>query len=201
MPRSAGERSSGPTGHSFHRGALALDFVGTVGARTSARPVERLGDARALRAWLQQAELLPTDGPTPTPAEYLRAVDLREAIARLGNALVDHQQPCPRDLAVINETAAMLAAGVPYLDAVDLVERWTTEQPVPFALARVAASAIQVFGGDRDRLVRCQAEGCGALLISRARNEPRRWCSMTTCGNRAKVAAFRTRTKRDPASS
>ena len=179
----------------FHRGARALDFVGTVGNRASERPLERLPDPAALGRWLQAAGLLAAPAALPTHADYQQALELREAIARLYAALIDTAPPAASDVATINRLARELARGAPYLELGQsgLAERWQTQAPVRLALGRLAAEAIQLASADADRLTRCQLPGCGTLLLSRARNEPRRWCSMQTCGNRAKVAAFRAR--------
>jgi predicted RNA-binding Zn ribbon-like protein len=177
----------------FNRGSLALDFVGTVGWRRSDRPVERLVDPTDLSRWLTEAGLADATLAAPTQAEYAQARELREAIARAGMALAENAAPAADDIEQINRAASDIARGVPYLH--ELEERWWTDEPVRFALARVAVDAIHVFSQQREQLTRCSLPDCGALLLSRARNEPRRWCSMETCGNRAKVAAFRARRK------
>jgi predicted RNA-binding Zn ribbon-like protein len=181
---------------SFHRGSPALDFIGTVGFRASAEPVERLPDAAAAARWFVAAGLAPEGSEMRVSRAGLsRTIALREALARAGNAIVDGAEPAAADVASVNAAAADLALGVPYLDAGG-AQRWKTKHPLRFALARLAADAIAIFSAERARLTRCALDDCGALLLSRARNEPRRWCSMETCGNRAKVAAFRARKKR-----
>jgi len=70
-----------------------------------------------------------------------------------------------------------------------------TEAPVAVALGRLAADAIDLLAREPERLGRCAREDCGALILSRSRSERRRWCSMELCGNRAKVAAYRARSK------
>jgi predicted RNA-binding Zn ribbon-like protein len=179
----------------FIRGALALDFVGTVGQRASAHPLERLPDAAALQRWLVDAGLAPPDAPQPDQAVYRSALQLREAIARTGYALVSGAPPARADVALINQAAASSTGAIPYLDERDLTQRWLTADPLQAALANIAADAIRVFATERAHLTRCALDGCGALLLSRARSEPRRWCSMATCGNRAKVASFRARAR------
>jgi predicted RNA-binding Zn ribbon-like protein len=77
--------------------------------------------------------------------------------------------------------------------------RWATKAPVAVALGRIAADAILQLSREPERLGRCAREDCGALILSRSRSEPRRWCSMELCGNRAKVAAYRARAKAGPA--
>lgn len=178
---------------SFHRGGLALDFAGTVGSRASAGPEERLPDPGALGAWLSEAGLL--DDARPSPADLARARAVREAIARAAAAVVDGDRPRPADLRVINDAARDLRHGAPQLTPA-LGRRWEADAPVAYALARVAADAIELLSRHADRLARCELPGCGALLLSRSRGARRRWCSMEACGNRAKVAAYRGRERR-----
>ncbi len=175
---------------SFHRGCLALDFVGTVGLRASPAPEERLPDPAALTTWLREARL-----PAParvTPAELAAARVLREALHALVAAVVDGR-PLDRDaLAIANAAARERGAGSLELDGRGRAS-WRTSAPIRLGLALVAEDAILRLTQDAGRLTRCELPGCGALLLSRSRSEPRRWCSMETCGNRAKAAAFRAR--------
>jgi predicted RNA-binding Zn ribbon-like protein len=179
---------------SFHRGSLALDFAGTVGSRTSDAPEERLPDANALSTWLVEAGLVDETAPTARDlARHLaRAHALRDAIYRLGAAIVEGRALNDAALATLNEAAFALRQGAPQLDRARRVH-WPTKAPVAVALARVAADAIERFAMDAERLTLCDLPGCGALLLSRSRSDRRRWCSMELCGNRAKVAAYRSR--------
>ncbi len=47
--------------------------------------------------------------------------------------------------------------------------------------------------GSWSRLKLCAADDCARAFIDRSRNRSAQWCSMATCGNRAKVRAFRAR--------
>jgi predicted RNA-binding Zn ribbon-like protein len=62
------------------------------------------------------------------------------------------------------------------------------------ALGRILA---EVFAGMADgtweRLKACRADGCRWAFLDTAKNRSRAWCSMQSCGNRAKVAAYRER--------
>ena len=68
---------------------------------------------------------------------------------------------------------------------------WTevenTFDRVAWAVARSAGELMT-----SDRLVRVREcaddRGCGYLFIDTSRNHSRRWCSMETCGNRAKAS-------------
>ena len=43
------------------------------------------------------------------------------------------------------------------------------------------------------RVKACRGDDCRWVFLDRSRNSSRRWCDMTNCGNRAKIAAFRDR--------
>jgi len=177
---------------SFHRGSLALDFVGTVGLRASNKPEERLPDSAALLRWLGEARL-----PVPTgidQGELESARTLREAIYLLGTSLLDRKRWPTAALDRVNQ-AALGPEGGRRLASTGGA-RWVTEAPLRLALARIAEDAILRFTADAKRLTRCKLPSCGALLLSSSRGERRRWCSMETCGNRAKVASFRARIRR-----
>lgn len=176
---------------SFHRGSLALDFVGTVGRRASTFE-ERLPDPAALAAWLEAAELV-APGPPATDADLAEARRLREAIARIVTAAISASEPAAADIALLN--AAARAAAAPALDEAGMRRVWRGDRPVRGALGRVAQDAIDTVALRRAMLVRCELPACGSFLLDTARGPRRRWCSMETCGNSAKVAAHRARRK------
>ena len=53
----------------------------------------------------------------------------------------------------------------------------------------VARSAGELLISDKlDRVRQCADDrGCGYLFVDTSRNRSRRWCSMESCGNRAKA--------------
>ncbi|WP_049570038.1 CGNR zinc finger domain-containing protein [Streptomyces sp. SBT349] len=55
------------------------------------------------------------------------------------------------------------------------------------------ALGFMVVAGERERLRRCGAPGCGRAFVDLSRNRSRRYCSSRTCGNRLHVAAYRAR--------
>ncbi|GAA0464736.1 CGNR zinc finger domain-containing protein [Streptomyces sp. NPDC046215] len=57
------------------------------------------------------------------------------------------------------------------------------------------ALAFLVVAGERERLRRCEAPGCGRAFVDLSRNRSRRYCDGRTCGNRLHVAAYRARRK------
>jgi hypothetical protein len=66
-------------------------------------------------------------------------------------------------------------------------------RPVPMWTAITADALARLLGSDHsDRIGRCGADGCLLLFLDRSKNSSRRFCS-TTCQNRVKAAAFRSR--------
>jgi predicted RNA-binding Zn ribbon-like protein len=61
--------------------------------------------------------------------------------------------------------------------------------PIAQAIARLLAE------GDFELVRTCERSDCTLWFYDRTKSHHRRWCSMATCGNRAKVAAFRARRK------
>ena len=61
-------------------------------------------------------------------------------------------------------------------------------------LSPVALSAAELLtGADARRVRRCAAADCDAWFVDTSKGGRRRWCSMATCGNRAKAARHRRR--------
>jgi predicted RNA-binding Zn ribbon-like protein len=66
-----------------------------------------------------------------------------------------------------------------------------TPEEILAPLAEAAADFLTTANFD---LVRpCESEDCVLWFYDQTKSHRRRWCSMATCGNRHKVAAFRKR--------
>jgi hypothetical protein len=66
------------------------------------------------------------------------------------------------------------------------------------ALGRLVAVAFLAdLDGSWERLKACAGEGCRSVFYDRSKNHSGRWCSMSRCGNRAKVRAWRERQRTD----
>jgi predicted RNA-binding Zn ribbon-like protein len=65
------------------------------------------------------------------------------------------------------------------------------EDSLEWLLAAIARSAAEILAAaGRARLRCCANPVCGLFFCDVSRTHKRRWCSMATCGNRHKVAAF-----------
>jgi hypothetical protein len=61
------------------------------------------------------------------------------------------------------------------------------------AFAAEAARGLVELVGLRDRLSFCANPACDWLFLDESKNHSRQWCSMESCGSRAKMARYRTR--------
>ena len=73
-------------------------------------------------------------------------------------------------------------------------------QPDGAAGHLLAAVLAAQADGSWSRLKLCAADDCRHAFVDRSRNRSATWCSMATCGNRAKVTAFRARARARAAS-
>jgi predicted RNA-binding Zn ribbon-like protein len=175
----------------FDYGRLSLDLVATVRRRRSS-PVDLLADRADAARWLRAAGLL-SGGPPVSADEFSRLVALREAVNSLCRAALADSRPSRRDIQVVNEAAASA------VERIELDARWNarvrTSQPVELAIARIGRDAVQLLGAadTRELLRSCEQDDCGTLFVDTSPGRRRRWCSMSRCGSRAKVKAFRER--------
>lgn len=176
---------------------LSLDLVNTR-VRRDGRDVDLLATPAALAAWLRaESGRLAWSGKVD--AEDLRAVQaLRAALAVLLSARREGVRPPGAALRQLN--LALVAPTV----TTRLV--WPAAGPQlarPSATARrdallhaLAADAVAVLTGPSAGLLReCAHPDCVLQFV--ASHPRRRWCSTSTCGNRARVARHYQRQQAD----
>jgi predicted RNA-binding Zn ribbon-like protein len=169
-------------------GRLCLDFVGTLRYRTSARD-DLLSDPQRLSDWAIGAALVDA-AIEVTDDELAAAIALREASYRVVVARLGGGRPEAADVDLLNEHGSQPQL-TPVLQPNGSVRRGGT---APQLLARLAADLLDLYAGpDFEKVKECSAAGCTRLYIDASRARNRHWCGMSTCGNRAKVQAFRAR--------
>lgn len=167
---------------------LAFRFTATLSERFG-EPHERLDSPERLALWLAANGLAFAD-PLPTPAELRAAIALREAIYRVGAAVSQQVAPDAADVEALNRASRR---GRAHVELADGVARLVSGggRPVHDALGVVAQDAIGSLAGSFAELVSvCADEQCRGLFLDMSPASNRRWCSMNTCGNRAKKAAM-----------
>ncbi|MET8160907.1 ABATE domain-containing protein [Sphaerisporangium sp. NPDC005289] len=197
----------------FFGGDLALDLTGTLGRRYGGTPVEFLHTPDDLRRWLTAAGI--ADPSAATDADDLATAKiLREAVYRLayaamtahssrhtvsgdtGSTASNHAVAAgaplfdPADRAIVNQAAAVAPPLVRIDDTGALVRSGSARA----SLSLVARAAIAlVTGPSAAQLHECEGPACTRMFLDNSARGTRRWCDMSRCGNRAKVAKFRAR--------
>ena len=100
---------------------------------------------------------------------------------------------------------ALLSQSLPHLKVVNSAEGFTWEwggdvEDFNQIIWQVARSSAELLTSDQLSRVRvCEDDrGCGYLFIDTTRNHSRRWCSMESCGNRAKARRHYARQRLSP---
>ncbi len=183
-------------------GALCLDFANTVNWHASDEPVEGLADFSDVIRWGAAAgaltgaqanslQQMAGEQPDGAAAALARAVQLREAVYRLFVGYSESGRVSEGDLAILNEALSdslgrlrIMPASSPFI--LDYPPHLIDLDQIRWSVARSAADLLT--GHNLDRVRQCADDrGCGYLFLDVSRNRSRRWCSMESCGNRAKV--------------
>lgn len=180
-------------GFRFRGGSAALDLAATLQGRLKSAPRELLVTPDDLDRWLVAAGLA-TSSPGANTADLATARALREAIFAIAGTLSGPKLDIEAR-AVLNRIAAAPAAA-PILSADGGV---VLDGPAASLLSFLAREAVHLFGGaDAAHVRQCQSETCPIFFVDTSRSGDRRWCSMSACGNKAKVAEFRRRKRAAP---
>ena len=179
---------------------LCLAYVNTRYWRGQAKPTETLHGIDDVIAFAR------TQAAVPEPllarhakawaadtfrarADFDRAIALREALNRLFAARAQGSQPLGSDLSLLETSLAAAPRRTRLRPAPGgVVWEVAGEPELSLLLAPVLWSAADLLAGPIGAQVRrCANEDCLYLFIDTSRAGNRRWCSMSSCGNRAKA--------------
>jgi hypothetical protein len=146
----------------------------------------------SVRWWLTSRGLIDGEGPTPRDQDLAWALRVREAL----NAKVRENMGEPADAegnAFLNRAAE--ETGVRVCFGCEESEPIHVEGTgVRAAVGRLLGTAfLAELDGTWDRLRVCHDPTCLDVFFDGSKNHSGKWCSMSTCGNRNKVRAFRKR--------
>jgi len=193
-----------PHGHQVAP-AVGLAFVNTL-EHDRGRTQERLRTVGQALRWLHDHRLLHLEtyrerkeaweaDPEAGERALERIHRMRRAMRELMDATVDGRAPDRRELEAVNRAlrTPYTYVLVPAADGVSLDHRHEGD-PIEGALARLVESlAREVSQGRPERLRVCAEPSCRWVFLDTSRSGRRKWCDMSTCGNRAKVARHRDR--------
>jgi predicted RNA-binding Zn ribbon-like protein len=189
-------------------GCLALDFANTWEDRGRSE-TDKLNSYGDLVAFAGQSGILDrrqvaalAARALERPAAAARALracrELREALYRIFSGQAAGAGADSQDLERLTATASRAAARLRLEPAGrGYAWRWHgLETSLEAPLAPIARSAAELLtGDDLDRVRQCDGERCTWLFLDSSRNRSRRWCSMESCGNRAKARRHYRRTR------
>jgi predicted RNA-binding Zn ribbon-like protein len=172
-------------------GALCLDFANSADWTAEGEPIEHedaLLEPDSLVRWGRRLGVLETG--RADAQELAAARTLRPALRAVLIAAAHGEQPPAGAVDLLARTYAEAAAAA-RLEPRDgaFVLDWPDRDPRKVRFA-VAADAIGLLAG-AERLGRvslCPGRDCGWLFLNRSGRQ--RWCSMATCGSRAKMRAM-----------
>jgi predicted RNA-binding Zn ribbon-like protein len=188
--------------HFFVGGQPAIDFLNT----RYLDGVETLGSGRDLVNWLVGAGLI-DEAEAARVMRRLGAKTLDEAAAEarrvrewLREWLTRWRQAPNADyseeLATLNKLMAREAPRsevVAMDDGLKIIERWHLSSTDSILALIASHVATLITEESPDLLKSCAGPDCTLWFVDRTKAHRRVFCSPTTCGNRAKVAAFRQR--------
>jgi predicted RNA-binding Zn ribbon-like protein len=196
-------------GRHGHQASLGdgLDFVNTL-SYSKGMPHEHLTDAASAVVWLQEHQLLHRETATALIADVAhddedatrllqRIQKTRGALRELLDAAVDRRPPATSALREVNKAlrATYVYELVPAADGVSLDHRHEGD-PINGAMARLSeAIARELTQEDKERLRVCANDECRWVFRDNSPAGRRKWCDMSSCGNRAKAARHRERKK------
>lgn len=167
---------------------LVLDFVNSLDLRPYA---ETFDSPRALGTWLEERGLL-APGARVTNADLEETKRVREALRDLLAAQNELEVDVPKAGAELDEAICRAKLSLRFVDCEMRLEPGVggVRGAVGRILAEVSAAMAD---GTWSRMKACRAEDCRWAFLDTAKNRSRAWCSMRSCGNRAKVQAYRER--------
>jgi predicted RNA-binding Zn ribbon-like protein len=176
-----------------------LDFINTLDYHRDGWKDSIESPAQAV-AWFADRGLThPHPELAKDPRTLDRVRDVRAALREITEAITE-DRPAPRQ-ALDEANRALRARSV-----LELVPSQTgvapshrhVGNPISDALARlVEALAIEMAAGHPERLRICDSDSCRWVFYDSSRTGRRRWCDMSTCGNRAKAARLRARRRQE----
>jgi predicted RNA-binding Zn ribbon-like protein len=178
-------------------GRLCLDFLNTTPshAELSWEGLIALLEATRIVSAERGAQLLALPQSDPQAAEglLLKARRLSSSTRKAFTAMHRKQKIAGEWVEPVNEILRITEGHdeLIFEDGAWRMEFVAREGGLDWLLAAIARSAAELVAeGSRAPLRLCANPQCGLFFYDKSRTHRRRWCSMSLCGNRSKVATF-----------
>ena len=123
-----------------------------------------------------------------------QAKTLRETIYRIFSAIAHGKRADPDDVRILNSYLGRAMAKIEVQMTDDGYGLgWCTEELTDKMLYPVVKSAADLLTSEylpRVRECANENEGCGSMFLDYSKSHSRRWCSMKSCGNKAKSRTY-----------
>ncbi|MCG8569008.1 MAG: CGNR zinc finger domain-containing protein [Spirochaetes bacterium] len=185
-------------------GHYVLDFINTVEGRDSDEFKEQLFDFLDVLAWCRKVKLLSSyhikklyqraiKNQEKAEKCYKSVIRLRNILYEIFNSLAENKEIDDYSWFIFNKR---LKTALYHYKLIKKNHqfKWGFKagknplQFVQYPLLKGAAELLMDL--DLKRLKKCPMSDCGWLFLDISRNNSRKWCSMETCGNRAKAQRF-----------
>lgn len=169
---------------------LVQAFVNTVDLQDGP---ELLTDQNTLKDWLVAQGLMGADGAVDA-GDLKHAIAVREAMRGVigGNS---GMPVYPVDLATLNEAATASRPRIRFGSG----GKARLEPEVTGAVGAIGRLVVTLYSAmqseDWERLKLCNSDTCRWAFYDHSKNHSSRWCTMASCGNRAKARRFRQKSK------
>jgi predicted RNA-binding Zn ribbon-like protein len=180
---------------------LCLDFINTEMVE-AVQPVDRLTGFDNLVAWLaqsrtldgKQAEAILGDWKNSREARATLqdAVKLRASLREMAERLVKEKTVPQSTVAAINQWLAHQTGHAELKRARGRFEKHFQadfREPAQLLWPVAESAADLLCYADVSLVKKCENPSCVVFFYDTTKNHSRRWCSMSACGNRMKVAA------------
>lgn len=180
---------------------LCLDFINTE-AMAEGRVVNLLSDFNDFVSWLIAANVIDTvqaeeiikswKGKSETEKVLLRVLEFRASLRQMIERLVKGKSVPTKTITFIND---LLNNQVSYAELRRVKGKFEKRTHASFnkpehLLLPTAESACDLLCyGDFSLIKKCENDDCILFFYDTTKNHSRRWCRMSACGNRMKVAA------------
>jgi len=167
---------------------VALDFINTE-IVIRGQLTDLLQECDDLVSWAKSVDL--ALGPEIKPSELAQAKELRKALKDACLATINNAVAPQNTLAAINRYLVSYANPLvlSFSDKEYILKPKQRTLTVSMLLSLLAyQSATLLASTQAKKLKRCGNSDCVLLFLDTSRNQQRRWCSMETCGNRAKAS-------------
>ena len=179
----------------------AIDFVNTVRV-VDGEVTDTLRSDGDVKVWLGLAAVPVAAKPASWPAGTLleAARRLREAALKAIEAKKAGRRPSLKVINAFLESSASRGRLVARAESsLEFRRVYRGETPEEYLLPVTEAVAELLAEGDFELVRQCASERCVLWFYDRTKGHGRRYCTSTGCGNRAKVAAYRSRAREQAA--